>query len=147
MYTLVAVEATSFGIFIIRASDRRTHQQVRDCSPRGPARRDVHALSLYLQPKSSISGVDGVRLRPMAQMLQFTVEASWRVSIQQLRCAAEFRQIPEKRAKDGLGKGSAPRTLAHAALTLSNAYGCIAVTPLFSVEFARLAYTPSHTAA
>src|SRR5258708_9740246 len=26
MYTLVAVEATSFGIFIIRASVRRTHQ-------------------------------------------------------------------------------------------------------------------------
>src|SRR6266851_6346285 len=42
-----------------------------------PVRRDVTALSLYLQPKSSISGVDGVRLRPMAQMPQFTVEASW----------------------------------------------------------------------
>src|SRR5260221_10213229 len=95
-------------------------------------------LSFYLQPKSSISGVDGVRLCPMAQMPQFTVEASWRGSIQQIRCAAKFRQIPEKRAKDGLGKGSAPGALAHATLTLCNAYRCVAVSPLCSVEFARL---------
>ena len=105
-------------------------KRVRGCSPRGRARQDVNALSLYFQPKSSISGVHGVRLRPMAQMPQFTIEASWRVSIQQLRCAAEFRQIPENRAKDGLGKGSAARTLAHAALTLSNANRCVAFSPL-----------------
>src|ERR1700745_3816810 len=74
----------------------------------------------------------------MAQMPQFTVEASWRGSIQQIRCAAEFRQIPEKRAKDGLGKGSPSRALAHATLTLCNAYRSVMVSPLCSVEFARL---------
>src|SRR5260370_802217 len=103
----------------------------------GPAHRNLNALSLHLR-KSSISGVDGVRLRPMAQMSQFTVEASWRVSIQQLRCAAEFRQIAEERAEDGFGKGSSARTLAHAALTLSNADRCVAFSPLYSVELARL---------
>src|SRR6266496_3585364 len=102
------------------------------------ARRDVNTLTLFLQPQFSTSGLDGVHLRSMAQMPQFTIEASWRVSIQQLRCAAEFRQIPEEYAEDSLCKGSAACTLAHASLTLSNADRCVAFSPLYSVELARL---------
>src|SRR5439155_24073804 len=108
-----------------------------DCSRR-PVRRDFNALSLFLQPESSIFGLDGVHLRSMAQMRQFTVEASWRISIQQPRCAAEFRHVPETGAENGLREGSAARPLAHAALTLSNAYRSVAVSPLYSVELARL---------
>src|ERR1700681_1428796 len=97
-----------------------------------------NTLRFVSQLHSGIAGPDDVSLRSTAQMPQFTVEASWRVSIQQLRCAAEFRQVPEERAEDSLCKGSAARTLAHAALTLSNADRCVAVSPLYSVELARL---------
>src|SRR5690349_1026589 len=41
-------------------------------------------------------------------------------------------------SENGLCKGSAARTLSHAALTLSNAYRSVAVSPLYSVELARL---------
>src|SRR5437660_8971225 len=100
--------------------------------------RHVNPLSLFLQPQSSISGLDGAHLFSTAQMPQFTVEGSCRVSIQQLKCPAEFRQIPEKRADNSLCKGSPARTLSHAALTLSNAYRSVAVSPVDSLELARL---------
>src|SRR5439155_9359065 len=102
-----------------------------DCSRR-PVRRDFNALSLFLQPESSIFGLDGVHLRSMAQMPQFTVEASWRISIQQPRCAAEFRHVPEKGAENGLCEGSAARSLSHAALTMSNAYRRVSFLHIYS---------------
>src|ERR1700756_4643256 len=101
-------------------------------------RRNVNHLRLFLQPESCISRQDGIHLHSTTQMPQFTVEASWGISIQQPRCAAEFRQIPEKRAENSLYKGSAACTLSHAALSLSNAYRSVAVSPLSSVELARL---------
>src|SRR5437870_12935598 len=91
-----------------------------DCSRR-PVRRDFNALSLFLQPESSIFGLDGVHLRSMPQMPRFTFEASWRISIQQPMCAAEFRPVHEEGAENGLCERCAARTLSHATRALSYA--------------------------
>ena len=110
------------------------HGRASACSAIGR----VNTLRFFSQLHPGIAGPDDVSLHSAAHMSQFAHETSGRVCIQELRCVAEFWHITEERAEDGFCKGSAARTLAHAALTLSNADRCVAFSPLYSVELARL---------